>query len=97
MKRLKVTVPWHDGLHLRPAVKLVRISEKFRSMISISCGSISCRSSQHSEHHHFVRNGIDSLVEANGDDEQDAARAVEQVFASDEDENAPDSPDEGSA
>ena len=83
MKHLKVVVPWRDGLHLRPAARLVQVGRKFRSKIVLSfggkiadlrsilsiialCGSL----------------GATLDLEVTGDDEQDAARAVEQVFAS---------------
>lgn len=35
MKKIKVTVPWDQGLHARPATKLVQLSRKYRSSIQL--------------------------------------------------------------
>lgn len=81
-----VIVPWKQGLHLRAAVKLVRLAQTFHSTISLRCqGQVA-----------NVRSivGIVSLcavmgtvldIEVAGDDEQAAASAVEQVFSMDDD------------
>lgn len=35
MKKITVTVPWDQGLHMRPAAKLVHLAQKYRSAIRI--------------------------------------------------------------
>jgi phosphotransferase system HPr (HPr) family protein len=35
MKRTRITVPWKAGLHLRPAAKVVKCAQSFRSSISL--------------------------------------------------------------
>lgn len=35
MKHLKVSIPWKDGLHLRPAAMLVKRAREFQSTISL--------------------------------------------------------------
>ena len=35
MKRAKITVPWKQGLHLRPAARIVRCAQSFSSKISL--------------------------------------------------------------
>lgn len=86
MTTRQVIVPWKQGLHLRVAVKLVRLAQSFHSNIALRC-------------HDQVVNvrsivGIISLcavmgtvldVEVAGDDEQDAAQAMAQVFSLDDD------------
>ena len=83
MKRSRVVVPWRDGLHFRPAARLVQLAQKHRSALYLTCGRkvANLRS--------FL--GIIALcatmgtpldIEAIGDDEQDAIQAVQQVFSS---------------
>ncbi len=83
MKRTSVVVPWDTGLHLRHAATLVRTAEKFRSAMSLTCGGRNAN----------VRSIISVIalcatmgtvldLETVGDDEQEAASAIEQVFAS---------------
>lgn len=38
MKKTEVTVPWNHGLHLKPATKLVRLVQRYRSRIQLSLG-----------------------------------------------------------
>jgi phosphotransferase system HPr (HPr) family protein len=35
MKRAKITVPWKEGLHLRPAARVVKCAQSFSSTISL--------------------------------------------------------------
>ncbi len=39
MRRLRLVVPWPNGLHMRPAMRLVQLAQKFRSQISLRNGS----------------------------------------------------------
>ena len=81
MKRSKVTVPWRDGLHLRYAVKLVKVARGFRSTISLKCdGRIADIRSIISIVALCATMGTVIDVDAAGEDEQDAAQSVEQVF-----------------
>lgn len=74
-----------EGLHLRAAAKLVRLAQSFHSTIRIHCGGQVAN----------VRSIISVIslcavmgsaleIEAAGDDELEAVRAVEQVFAGDD-------------
>ncbi|GAA5483075.1 HPr family phosphocarrier protein [Haloferula sargassicola] len=38
MKRARITIPWKEGLHLRPAALLVRSARAFQSSISLKMG-----------------------------------------------------------
>lgn len=81
MKRTKVVIPWNDGLHLRPAAELVHVARKFRSTIYLRCGSkIADLRSILSIIALCATMGSVIELEATGDDEQQAAQAVEQVF-----------------
>jgi phosphocarrier protein HPr len=92
MKRSKVVVAWHEGLHLRPAARLVRLSQRFRSTIFLKCsGKVADLRSMLSILSLCATMGTVIDIEARGDDEQDAARAVEQIFSSHDASHAPDS------
>ena len=39
MKETQVTIPWNNGLHLKPAAKLVRLAQRFRSTVQLHLGS----------------------------------------------------------
>ncbi|HEX3856508.1 MAG TPA: HPr family phosphocarrier protein [Verrucomicrobiae bacterium] len=83
MKRSTVVVPWREGLHLRPAAKLVRLSKRFRSAIFLKCrGKVADLRSILSIISLCATMGTALDIEAIGDDEHDAARAVEQIFSS---------------
>jgi phosphotransferase system HPr (HPr) family protein len=83
MKRSTVVVPWREGLHLRPAANLVRLSRRFSSTIFIKCsGKAADLRSILSILSLCATMGTALDIEAAGDDEHDAARAVEQVFSS---------------
>ena len=83
MKRSEVKVPWSEGLHARPASTLVMLAKKFRSNIQLRCNEkvasarsilgilLLCASM-----------GASIQVEANGDDEEQAIQAVQELFES---------------
>src|SRR5271170_6030715 len=94
MKRSKVVISWREGLHLRPAAHLVRLSKRFRSTILLKCsGKVADLRSILSILSLCATMGTALDIEATGDDEQDAARAVEQVFSSHDTSEAPSSVD----
>jgi len=82
MQRSRITIPWADGLQLRQVVKLVKVAHRFHSTILLKCrGEVA----------DLRRSSIITVValcamanalelEVAGDDEQAAARSVEQVF-----------------
>lgn len=81
MKTFKVTVPWKEGLHLRPAADLVKTAQKFRSAVSLKYeGGIADLRSIMSIIALCAAAGSVLEVEASGEDEETAARAVAEVF-----------------
>jgi phosphocarrier protein len=83
MKHLRVVVPWREGLHLRHAVKLVQLNKFFRSTICLkSDQKIADLRSIISIISLCATMGTALDVEINGDDEQEATRAVESAFSS---------------
>ncbi len=81
MKNFKVTVPWKEGLHLRPAADLVKTAQKFRSAISLRYeDSIADLRSIMSIIALCAAAGSVLEVEASGEDEEIAARAVAEMF-----------------
>jgi len=81
VKRTTVFVPWREGLHLRPAGRLVRIAQKFRSTISLSFrGRVADVRSILSIVALCATMGVTLDIEATGEDEQIAIAAVEQEF-----------------
>ena len=81
MKHSRVTVPWAEGLHLRYAVRLVKVAQGFSSTIILKCdGRIADLRSILSLVALCATLGTVLEVEAVGDDEQEAAQSVEQVF-----------------
>lgn len=86
MKRSQVSVPWKDGLHLRPATRLVRIAQTFRSTIFLSSGGkLANARSIMSVLLLAASMGAAIDVEATGEDEASAAQAIEQIFSADDD------------
>jgi phosphocarrier protein HPr len=86
MKHLQVLVPWKAGLHLRPATRLVRIAQTFRSTILLSCsGKIADARSIVSVLLLAASMGAAINIETTGEDEANAVQAIEQVFSSDDD------------
>ncbi len=83
MRHSEVVVPWREGLHLRKAAILVRAAQKFRSTILLrSGGQIADLRSILSILALCATMGTTLTLETSGEDEQDAAQALEQVFAS---------------
>jgi phosphocarrier protein len=81
-----VTVPWEKGLHLRAAVRLVRLAQGFQSTISVRCqNQVANLRSIVSIVSLCAVMGTVLDFEITGDDEQAAASAVEQVFSMDDD------------
>jgi phosphocarrier protein HPr len=82
MKQSRIVVPWSQGLHLRPATRLVRTAQGFHSTIRLKSGNkIADLGSIFSVLALYVTLGTPLDLEAVGDDEQAAAEAVERVFA----------------
>lgn len=85
MKRSQVVVLWKAGLHLRPAVHLVRVAQGFRSSIYLGRGGrMADLRSVLSVIALCATMGTALELEVNGDDEQSALDTVEQVFCSDD-------------
>jgi phosphotransferase system HPr (HPr) family protein len=83
MKRAAVMVHWTEGLHLRHAAKLVRTGQQFRSTILLrDGGKIADIRSILSVIALCATMGTTLNVEASGEDEREAAQAIEQVFVS---------------
>jgi phosphotransferase system HPr (HPr) family protein len=81
---MRVVVPWPNGLHLRPAAKLVEVAQRFRSKISMECrGQIADTRSILSLLALCASMGTTLDIQASGDDELAAAAAVEEIFNSD--------------
>jgi phosphotransferase system HPr (HPr) family protein len=81
MKRAHVVVPWEAGLHLRPAAKLVRLAQRFRATVLLRCGErIANLGSILSVMALCAVAGTTLEVQASGEDELEAIRAVEAAF-----------------
>jgi phosphotransferase system HPr (HPr) family protein len=85
MKKHRVTIPWKEGLHLRPATRLVRIAQSFQSNVTLKCGAaIADARSVLSILLLCAAMGAVLEIEAAGDDEQQAIAAIESVFSSED-------------
>ncbi len=81
MKHARVTVLWSEGLHLRRAAQLVKVAQRFHSTLYLKCGGrIADLRSIVSVLALCATMGTALDLEAVGDDEQEAAQSVEQVF-----------------
>jgi len=81
VKRAHVVVPWKPGLHLRPAARLVRLAQSFRSSIRLRCGPrVANLRSILSVVTLCAGTGTALEVEAAGEDEQEALAAIRQAF-----------------
>ncbi len=81
MKTIRVHIPWPEGLHLRPAARIVEVAHRFHSEVRLRLGErvaeagsilslvILCAT---------LNATVD--IEASGDDEQEAVRAVAACF-----------------
>ncbi|MBL9134924.1 MAG: HPr family phosphocarrier protein [Verrucomicrobiales bacterium] len=84
MKRARVVVPWKHGLHLRPASELVRLAGKFRAAIRLTYNEkMADARSILSVLLLCAATGAVLEIEAAGDDEEGAIRAVEGIFRPD--------------
>jgi len=87
MKRSQVFVPWREGLHLRPATRLVRMAQQFRSTIILKCsGRLADARSIISVLLLAATMGVAVDVEISGDDEETAAQAIKHIFSFDDDD-----------
>lgn len=83
MQSAEVTVPWEEGLHLRQAVELVKVARRFHSSIRLNCeGRRANLRSIISVLTLCATVGAAIRIEVSGEDEQEAAQCVEQVFLS---------------
>lgn len=83
MKRSRVVVLWTEGLHLRPAARLVRMAQSFQSSIVLSFGGrIADLRSILNVIALCATMGAALDVEATGEDEENAIEAVQQMFSS---------------
>ncbi len=90
VQQSKVTIPWEQGLHLRRAAKLVRVAQRFRSTIFLQSGAkIADLRNILSVIALCATMGTVLDLVVNGDDERDAAIAVEQIFSLSNDESLP--------
>lgn len=85
MKQSKVVVSWPGGLHARPSAKLVRLAQNFASTIRIECnGQVANARSFLSIVLLCATMGTTLNLEVDGEDEDKAIQAIEQVFAAGE-------------
>ena len=81
MKTTRVTVKWPDGLHMRSAAQLVRLTRKFHSRIILRLGSrVADARSILSIMILCAGLGAPLDIEASGDDEHEAIVAVQAYF-----------------
>jgi phosphocarrier protein HPr len=86
MKTAKVEIRWKEGLHLRPAARLVRVAQCFNSTLLLRLGH---RTANLRSILHIV--GLCAMlgatldVEGSGDDEDAAVTAIERAFQADDD------------
>lgn len=82
MRESEVVIRWAEGLHGRPASKVVRIARDFASTIKLRCnGQVANARSILSVLLLCATVGTTIQIEAQGEDEEKAIKAVEQVFA----------------
>lgn len=81
MKATRLTVKWEQGLHLRPAARLVQVARRFHSRIILRIGSrVADARSIMSIMVLAASLGSILEVEASGEDEQEAVQAVQSYF-----------------
>ena len=86
MKKTKVRVPWAEGLHTRPATKLVHLAREHRSAIQIRVQDrIADARSILSILLLCATFGTLLDIEVFGDDEDAATSAIERLFGQDGD------------
>lgn len=78
----KLVVRWREGLHLRPAAKLVGLAKRFTSTIRIHAGERAADARSIMQVLLLSASlGTPMLVEADGQDEADAVKALTEFFA----------------
>ncbi len=81
MKKAEVVVPWSDGLHMRPAARLVLMARRFSSSIRLKAhGKVADAGSIVGIMLLCASFGTTIEIEAVGEDEAVALGAVAQVF-----------------
>lgn len=81
MKQSEVVVQWKQGLHLRPAAKLVRMGQDAKSSIVIKSGNrIANILNIMSILTLCATMGTTLTIEANGEDEREVTQAIEELF-----------------
>lgn len=91
MKATHVTIRWREGLHTRPAARLVRLAQRFKSKLRLKAG----------EHVADARSifqvlllsasiGTTMIIEADGDDETEAVQAMTELLNGDNTDSGPD-------
>ncbi|WPJ94713.1 HPr family phosphocarrier protein [Coraliomargarita algicola] len=81
MKETEVIVQWEAGLHLRPAAKLVQLGKDAKSTIQIKSGNkVANIKNIMSILMLCASMGTTLTIEANGEDEQEVTRNIEQLF-----------------
>jgi phosphocarrier protein HPr len=85
VKQSKVIVAWKEGLHARPCAKLARTAQKFGSTIKLEYnGQVANVRSFLSILLLCATMGSTLSIEVQGEDEEKAIHAVEQIFTSGE-------------
>lgn len=81
MKSLQVKIPWIEGLHARPASRVVRIARNFSSSIHLRCNQ-KIANAQSLLSILLLSASLGSIIqiEANGEDEDSAIQAVAELF-----------------
>jgi phosphocarrier protein HPr len=83
MRKSEVVITWKNGLHARPASEVVRTAQKFASEIRLRFnGNVANARSIVSMLLLCATMGANVSVEVEGEDEEKAIQAVQQVFAS---------------
>lgn len=82
MKQIDVTVQFREGLHARPAVKLIKLANTFRSAITLEKqGEVYAANSITSILSACVVFGDKILLKAEGPDEDEAIAALQEYFS----------------
>lgn len=85
MKSIRVTVPWEEGLHLRPAAEVVKRARSFRSTIRLKTGGrFADARSILSIMLLAASFGMVVNIEVSGEDEALAVQSISAVFDSDQ-------------
>ena len=81
MKEKIVTVPWKEGLHARPAARLVQRARAFKANIELKCrGNVANARSIISILLLCATLGSTINIQVSGEDEDQAMEAIEAAF-----------------